>query len=88
MCMRDADTDCMLCYIHRLFLIHITETVGTKFVCSAAIQELNATRMWADAQRDGRSAEYRWRRLRKFRHSIPCTAPQTLADAHCSSVVQ
>ena len=30
------------------------------------------TRMWADAQRDGRPAEYRWRRLRKFRNSIPC----------------
>ena len=29
-------------------------------------------RMWADAQRDGRPAEYRWRPLRKFRNSIPC----------------
>jgi len=38
------------------------------------------TRMWADAQRDGRSAEYRWRPLRKFRSSIPCTTPQSLAD--------
>jgi len=27
--------------------------------------------MWADAQRDGRPAEYRWRYLRKFRNSIP-----------------
>jgi len=45
--------------------------------------------MWADAQRDGRPAEYIWwRRLRKFRNSIPCTTPQTLADAHCSSAVQ
>ena len=26
--------------------------------------------MWADAPRDGRPAEYRWRPLRKFRHSI------------------
>jgi len=36
--------------------------------------------MWADAQRDGRPAEYRWRPLRKFRNSIPCTTPQSLAD--------
>ena len=33
--------------------------------------------MWADAQRDGRPVEYRWRPLRKFH---PCTAtPQSLA---------
>ena len=31
------------------------------------------TRMWANAQRDGRPAEYRWRPLFK---------PQSLADAH------
>jgi len=37
--------------------------------------------MWADAQRDGRPAEYRWHPLRKFRNSIPCTMPQTSADA-------
>ena len=37
--------------------------------------------MWADPQSDGRPAEYRWRRLRKFRNSIPCTTPQTLAGA-------
>ena len=30
------------------------------------------TRMWADAQRDGRPAEYRWRTLPKFRNYIPC----------------
>jgi len=39
--------------------------------------------MWADAQRDGCSAEYRWRLLRKFSNSIPCTTPQSLADARC-----
>jgi len=39
-----------------------------------------STRMRADAQRDGRPAEYRWRRLRKFRNSTPCTTPQTLTD--------
>ena len=33
----------------------------------------STTRMWADAQRDGRPGECRWRRLRKFRNSIPCT---------------
>jgi len=34
---------------------------------------INTTRMWADAQRDGRPAEYRWRPLQKFRNSIPLT---------------
>ena len=28
--------------------------------------------MWADAQRDGRPAEYRWRPLQTFRNSIDC----------------
>ena len=46
------------------------------------------TRMLADAQRDGRPAEYRWRPLRKFRNSIRCTTPQSLADARCWSAVQ
>ena len=46
------------------------------------------TRTWADAQRYGRPAEYRWCPLRKFGNSIPCTMPQTLADAHCWSAVQ
>ena len=32
--------------------------------------------MLADAQRDGRPAEYTWRFLRKFRNSIPSTTPQ------------
>jgi len=41
--------------------------------------------MWADAQRDGRPAEYRWNRLQKFRNSIPCSMPHILADARCSS---
>jgi len=36
--------------------------------------------MWADAQCDGRPAECRWRPLRKFCNSIPCTMPQSLAD--------
>jgi len=44
--------------------------------------------MWVNAQRDGRPAEYRCRPLRKFRNSIPCTTPQTLADARCWTAVQ
>ena len=36
--------------------------------------------MWADAKRDGRPAEYRWRPLQKFRNSIPCITPQSLAE--------
>jgi len=31
--------------------------------------------MWADAQRDGRPAKYRWRRLRKCR-KIPFLVPR------------
>jgi len=50
--------------------------------------KLSLTRMWADAQRDGRPAEYRWRHLQNFRNSIPCTMLQTFHDAHCSSAVQ
>jgi len=42
----------------------------------------------ADAQRDGHPAEYKWRPLRKLRISIPCTTPQRLAPAHCSSAVR
>jgi len=56
------------------------------FKCS--IKSLTKTRMWADAQCDGRPAEYRWCRLRKFRNSIPCTKPQSLADACCWSAMQ
>ena len=44
--------------------------------------------MWADAKRDGRPTEYRWRPLRKFRNSIHCTTPQSLADACCWNAVQ
>ena len=35
--------------------------------------------MWASAQRDGRPAEYRWRRVLNA---------AKLAHAHCSSAVQ
>jgi len=43
----------------------------------------NTARMWADAQRDDRTAEYRRRPLRNLRNSIPCTTPQSLAGARC-----
>jgi len=46
------------------------------------------TRMWANAQRDGRPAEYRWCPLKKFSDSIPCTTPQSLADGRCWSAKQ
>jgi len=52
------------------------------------VVEKTLTRMWADAQRDGRPAEYRWRPLRKFRNSIPCTMPRSLADVGRWSAVQ
>jgi len=31
--------------------------------CAPEATELDETRMWADAQRDGRPAEYRWHPL-------------------------
>jgi len=34
---------------------------------------ITKTRMWANAQRDGRPAKHRWH---------PCSTPQSLADAH------
>jgi len=40
--------------------------------------------MSVDAQLGGRPGEYRWRPLRKFPNSIPCTTPQSLADVRCS----
>jgi len=51
-------------------------------VCDRKQQE---TKMWADAQRDGRPVEYRLRRLRKFRNPIPSTTPRSLADGRCST---
>jgi len=41
----------------RLQLLH---AVGILVATAAKVKE---TRMWANAQRDGRPAEYRWRRL-------------------------
>jgi len=40
-------------------------------------KKAKATRMWADAQRDGRPAEYRWR---------PLFNTASLADTHCWSI--
>ena len=51
-----------------------------KFV-SLYIVIYNYTTIWADAQCDDCPAKYRWRPLWKFRNSIPCTTPQTLANA-------
>jgi len=44
--------------------------------------------MWANAQGDGRPAEYRCCPLQKFRNSIPCATLQSLDDADCLSAVQ
>jgi len=50
--------------------------------------KITLTRMWADAQRDDHPAEYRWRPLQKFRNSIPCTTPKSLAGIHSWSAMQ
>ena len=52
------------------------------------IEHRNKLEMWANAQRDGRPAEYRWRPLRMFRNFIPSTTPQSLPHSHYSSAVQ
>ena len=46
-----------------------------------AEQVKRKTRMWADAQHDGRLAEYRWRPLRKSRNSIPFRRKDSLMPA-------
>jgi len=58
------------------------------FIFYLLLAGLFKTRMWANAQRDGHPAEYRWRPLRKFRNSIPCMTPQSLADAHYQNAMQ
>jgi len=63
-------------------------SVKTEFDHLLSQRKNMLTRMWADAQRDGRPAEYRWRLLRKFRNSIPCTTPQSLAEVRCWSAMQ
>ena len=71
-----------------IFITYIGYFVLLLMIVIIIIIIIVITRMWADAQRDGRPAEHRWRPLRKFRSSIPCTTPQTLADARCWSAVQ
>ena len=48
--------------------MHWTKDIAVTDICVPRICDIcwliaNKTRMWADAQRDGRSAEYRWRPL-------------------------
>ena len=43
-------------------------------------EQLLETRMWANAQRDGRPAEHRWR--------APSVRRRSLADAHYLTAVQ
>ena len=47
---------------------NVSEYMFVLALCLAVIN-VRITRMLADAQRDGRPAEYRWRPLRKFRYS-------------------
>jgi len=61
---------------------------NSKIVLNLHAQMKMKTRMWDDAQRDSRPAEYRGRPVRKFRNSIPCASPHSLADACCWSAVQ
>jgi len=49
---------------------------GTKQKRKPVMKKLKTTTMCADAKRNGRPTEYRWRPLRKFCNSIPCTTPQ------------
>ena len=56
------------------------------------ISHLGATRIWADAQRNGRPAEYRWRRLRNFHNSVPCPRRKVwlmaTAEVPCSNAAK
>jgi len=60
-------------------------TYGRIFLPSNVIR--STWRMWADAQRDGRPAEYRWCPLRKFRNSIvPGRKVRLTPTAGCRAV--
>ena len=48
-------------YAHKITNSQLNLPHGTKQ--ERAMKKLKTTRMWADAQRDGRPAEHRWRRL-------------------------
>jgi len=67
---------------------HGTHEVRTNLVCKSHHSAIRSTKMWADAQRDGRPAEYRWPLCESSVNSIPCTTPQSLADIRCWSAVQ
>ena len=56
---------CSVCKHHELGALDTDEWVVLLHVCALLLHqtEINSTRMWADAQRDGRPAEYRWRPL-------------------------
>jgi len=55
------------------------ETIFCAIYASAHVRRRKKLKMWANAQRDGRLAEHRWRSLFNA---------QSLADAYYSSAVQ
>jgi len=65
---------------------------GTKQ--NRVMKKLNTTRMWAYAQRHGRTRNIQVvpsvenDEERKFHNSLPCTMPQRLAHAQCSSALE
>jgi len=56
-------------------LITIFRESHSSVSMSRESKKIEETRMWADAQPDGRPAQYRWRPVRKFLNSIYCTTP-------------
>jgi len=71
---------------------YLRHTNRLPFAAAAYFEKSNQSRIWAHAQHDGRprkvAASVENDEWRKFRNSIPCTTPQSLDDAHCSSAVQ
>jgi len=63
-------------YTHGVALVQI-QNATLKCAARSSLEIQDATRMWADAQCDGRPAEYGWCPLRKFRNSSPCTTTQS-----------
>ena len=57
---------------------NISVAIASEFIL-LIFRKTAKTRMWANAQRDGRPAEYRWR---------PLSTSQSLADAHYLSATQ
>jgi len=64
---------CILCvfyvfvFHYILSLVVLPNQIKSKFIVKTegtrSMQKVQMTRMWANAKRDGRSAEYRWRHL-------------------------